>query len=81
MYVNSCIPIIHVCMDTKHSPDCPFELADNQLAIAIVDYDDFKMYTLTGAGQANRNNVMYVQSESLNKNVPSQNYAHERICQ
>ena len=56
--------------DLTHSLDCPFELAEGEPAIAIVDNDNFKMDTLTGAGpQANRTNVMYVQPESLNKEL------------
>jgi len=50
--------------------DCPFELAEGEPAIAIVDNDNFKMDTLTGAGpQANITNVMYVQPESLSKDL------------
>ena len=56
--------------DLTHSIDTPFELAEGEPAIAIVDNDNFKMDTLTGAGpQANRTNVMYVQLESLNKEL------------
>ena len=53
-----------------HSIDTPFELAGGEPAIAIVDNDNFKMDTLTGTGpQANRTNLMYVQLESLNKEL------------
>ena len=47
-----------------HSLDCLNKLADGKPTIAIVDNDDFKMDTLTGAGtNAHRKNVMYVQPE------------------
>ena len=50
------------------SVNCPFELADNEPTACIVDNDNFKMDTLTGkAPVANRINVMYVQSETLEK--------------
>ena len=53
-----------------HSRDTPFELAGGEPAIAIVDDDNFKMNPLTGAGpQANWMNVMYVQIESMNKEL------------
>ena len=59
------------CNDLTNSVDCPYELADGFPAIAIVDNDDFKMDTLTGAGaKAHRTNVMYVQPERLTKLVP-----------
>ena len=44
---------------------CPYEIAVGRPAIAIVDNDDFKNDTLTGAGQAHRTNVMYVQPTTL----------------
>ena len=53
-----------VVNDLKHSTDCPFELAEGKPAICIVDNDDFKSDTLTGADQAHRTNVMFVQPES-----------------
>ena len=60
--------------DLTHSLDCPFEIAEGEPAIAIVDNDNFRMDTLTGAGpQANRTNLMYVQPESLNKDLPPAN--------
>ena len=55
-----------VVNDIKHSSDCPFELASDIPAIAVVDNDDFKSDTLTGAGQSHRTNVMFVQPESSN---------------
>ena len=67
--------------DIERSPDCPFELADGKPAIAIVDNDDFKMDTLTGAGQAHRTNVMFVQPKSLQKDSPAMSSAGEHnIC-
>ena len=57
--------------DLKHSSDCPFELADGKPAIAVVDNDDFKMDTLTGAGQAHRTNVMFVQPKSFKNAFPT----------
>ena len=55
-----------VVNDIKHSSDCPYELASDIPAIAVVDNADFKSDTLTGAGQSHRTNVMFVQPESSN---------------
>ena len=44
---------------------CPKELASNYLATAIMDNDDFKDDTLTGADTSHRTNVMFVQKEEL----------------
>ena len=55
-----------VTTDLKHSLNCPFELAEGKPAVAIVDNDDFKSDTLTGADQPHRTYVMYVQPESFN---------------
>lgn len=60
-----------VVNDLKRSLNCPFELADGTPAIAIVDNDDFKSDTLTGAGQPHRTNVMFIQPESLDKDISS----------
>lgn len=57
--------------DITCSPDCPSEVAFGKPAIAIVDNDDFKSDTLTGAGQAHRTNVMFVQPEIFDE--PSEN--------
>ena len=54
-----------VVNDLKHSLNCPFELAEGKPTIAVVDNDDFKTDTLTGAGQPHRTNVMFVQPESF----------------
>jgi len=63
-----------VVNDLKCSSDCPFELAEGKPAIAIVDNDDFKSDTLTGAGQSHRTNVMFVQPESFDTELPSENH-------
>ena len=57
----------------KRSVNCSFELAEGKLAVAIVDNDDFKSDTLTGAGQPHYTNVMYVQLESLDAELLSDN--------
>ena len=54
-----------VVNDLKRSLNCPFELSEGKPAIAIVDNDDFKSDTLTGAGQPHRTNVMFVQQETF----------------
>ena len=51
--------------------NCPFELAEGKPAIAIVDNDDFKSDTLTGADQPHRTNVMFVQKKSWDTEVSS----------
>ena len=49
---------------------CPPEIADNFPAVAVMDNDDFKDDTLTGAGTSHRTNVMFVQNEHMeNKSV------------
>ena len=60
-----------VFSDLKSTPNCPSELAFGKPAIAVVDNDDFKSDTLTGAGQAHRTNVMFVQPETFDE--PSEN--------
>lgn len=60
-----------VFSDIKCSPNCPSELAIGKPAIAVVDNDDFKSDTLTGAGQAHRTNVMFIQPEAYDE--PSEN--------
>lgn len=60
-----------VFSDLKGSLNCPSELAFGKPAIAVVDNDDFKSDTLTGAGQAHRTNVMFVQPETFDE--PSEN--------
>ena len=60
-----------VVNDLKRSLNCPFELAEGKPAIAIVDNDDFKSDTLTGSGQPHRTNVMFVQPESLDTELSS----------
>ena len=54
-----------VVNDLKRSLNCPFELAKGKPAIAIVDNDDFKSDTLTGAGQPHCTNVVFLQPECL----------------
>ena len=62
-----------VVNDLNRSLNCPFELAEEKPAVAIVDNDDFKSDTLTGAGQPHRTNVMFVQPESFDSEPSSQN--------
>ncbi|KAG0719553.1 hypothetical protein GWK47_050228 [Chionoecetes opilio] len=62
-----------VVNDLNCSSDCPFELAKGKPTIAIVDNDDFKSDTLSGAGQSHRTNVMFVLPESFDPEHPSQN--------
>ena len=51
---------------------CPSELADGVPGCAIIDNDDFKDDTLTGADTSHRTNVMFVQLASLaNKDEPN----------
>ena len=59
--------------DLKFSSDCPFELVEGKPAITIVDNDGFKRDTMIGAGQSHYNNVMFVQPELFNPEVPSTN--------
>ena len=43
---------------------CPSEIANKYPAVVVMDNDDFKTSTLTGASEANhRTNVMFVQNE------------------
>ena len=49
--------------DLKSSLDCPRELAVGKPAIAIVDKDDFKSDTVTGAGQS----CLYSQNHLIQK--------------
>ena len=66
--------------DLTNALDCPSELAHGVPAIAIVDNDDFKMDTLTGAGQkAHRTNVMYVQPEHLTQRLPTNDLSHLNV--
>ena len=45
---------------------CPSEIANKYRAIVVMDNDDFKTDTLTGASETNhRTNVMFVQNEDL----------------
>ena len=45
---------------------CPSEIANKYPAVDVMDNDDFKMDTLTGASETNhRTNVMFVQNENL----------------
>ena len=74
-----------VVNDLERSLNCLFELAEGKPAIAVVDNDDFKSDTLTGAGQPHRTNVMFVQPESteyelvseidINRPIPNTNLA------
>ena len=52
---------------------CPQEITNEYPAVVIMDNDDFKSDTLTGASETNhRTNVMFVQNENLlNKNLQS----------
>jgi len=61
-----------VVNDLKFSLDCPIELAVGQPAIAVVDNDDFNSDTLTGADQSHCTNVMFVQSESFDFEMSSE---------
>ena len=61
-----------VVNDLKYSLNCPFELAEGKPPITIVDNDDFKSDTLTGAGQPHRTNVMFVQPVSLDMEMSSE---------
>ncbi|MES9879868.1 MAG: hypothetical protein ABW185_03205, partial [Sedimenticola sp.] len=57
-------------MDAQESRTCPKEIADDKPAIVIVDNDDFKIDTMTGAATAaHRTNVMFVQQASYEKNA------------
>ena len=51
---------------------CSSEIANKYPVVVVMDNDDFKMDTLTGASETNhRTNVMFVQSEDLiEHNVP-----------
>ena len=51
---------------------CPSEIANKYSAVVVMDNDDFKTDTLTGASETNhRTNVMFVQKEDLiEPNVP-----------
>ncbi len=70
-----------VVKDLQQSTDCPFEIADSRPAIAIVDNDDFKSDTLTGAGQSHRTNVMFVQPKLFDGEHPSRNHRdHQDPC-
>ena len=44
------------------------------LAIAIDDNNDFKSDTLTSAGQSHHTNVMFVQPESFDRELSSENH-------
>ena len=58
--------------DLRQSLNCPAELAEGEPAVCILDNDNFRMDTLTGAApQANRTNVMFIQPECLKKQVQS----------
>ena len=46
------------------SGSCPFEIAYDLPGTAVMDNDDFKDYTLTGANTAHHTNVMFVQPEN-----------------
>ena len=61
-----------VFSDLKCSPNCPPELAFGKPAVAVVDNDDFNSDTLTGAGQAHRTNVMFVQPETFDEPLENQ---------
>ena len=62
-----------VVNDLKRSSDCPIELTEGKAAITIVDNDDVKSDTLAGAGQAHCTNVMFVQPESFDSELPYEN--------
>ena len=51
---------------------CPSEIANKYPAVVVMDNDDVKMDTLTGASETNhRTNVMFVRNEDLiERNVP-----------
>ena len=68
-----------VVNDLQHSTDCPFELAEGKPAIAIIDNDDFKSDTLTGAGQSHRTNVMFVQPKLFDPESPSRNHQDQQV--
>lgn len=57
--------------DLKHSTECPFELYKGIPALCVVDNDDFKSDTLTGSGQSHRTNVMFVQRQLPELNLPT----------
>ena len=58
--------------DLRQSLNCPAELAEGEPAVCILDNDNFRMDTLTGAApQANRTNVMFIQPECLKNQVQS----------
>ena len=46
------------------SGSCPFEIAYDLPGAAVMDNDNFKDDTLTGANTSHRTNVMFVQSEN-----------------
>ena len=55
--------------DETENNCCPSEIADEYPPVVVMDNDDFKTDTLTGASETNhRNNVMFGQNENLVKN-------------
>lgn len=54
-----------VVNDLKCSSNCSFGLAEGKPAIAIVDNDDFKSDTLTGAGQSRRMSCLCSQNHLI----------------
>jgi len=54
--------------DELENDYCPSEIVNDYPAVIIMDNDDFKTDTLTGASETNhRTNVMFVQNENLIK--------------
>ena len=54
--------------DETENNCCPSEIADEYPAVVVMDNNDFKMDTLTGASETNhRTDVMFVQNENLVK--------------
>ena len=54
-----------VVNDLKRSMNCSFEPFEGKPAIVIMNNEDFKSDTLTGAGQPHRTKVMFVQQETF----------------
>ena len=51
--------------DIKTNETCPLELADGFPGTGVLDNDDFKDDTLTGADTSHRTNVMFVQPDDV----------------
>ena len=67
-----------VLCDLENASICPPEPGTGKPGIQIVDNNDFRNYTLTGAGTSHRTNIMYIQHSDLvttteNINVDSDN--------